>query len=145
MTKGKKQMVGTQRCRIEFGLAAGESERTIAKEIGVSLSTVSREIRKHTYESFKGCYGRANQCVHRQDCKLTGVCGDCPAKGAPCVRCSYRNCSRFCDRVEYIDCSQRLLRTAKVCNGCPDEKRCHKRKLFYVASRAQDDYRRVLK
>ena len=41
--------------------------------------------------------------------------------------------------------SQRLLRTAKVCNGCPDEKRCHKRKLFYVASRAQDDYRRVLK
>ena len=97
-------MDGTGRCRIEFGLAAGESERTIAKEIGVSLSTVSREIRKHTYESFKGCYGRANQCVHRQDCKLTGVCGDCPAKGAPCVRCSYR----------------------------------------YVASRAQDDYRRVL-
>ena len=92
-------MVGTQRCRIEFGLAAGESERTIAKEIGVSLSTVSREIRKHTYESFKGCYGRANQCAHRQDCRLTGVCGDCPAKGAPCVRCSYRNCSRFCRRV----------------------------------------------
>ena len=81
MTKGKKQMTGTQRCRIEFGLAAGMSERTIAKEIGVSLSTVSREIRKHTYESFKGCYGRANQCVHRQDCKLTGVCGDCPRSG----------------------------------------------------------------
>ena len=144
MTKGKKQMTGTQRCRIEFGLAAGMSERTIAKEIGVSLSTVSREIRKHTYESFKGCYGRANQCVHRQDCRLTGVCGDCPAKGAPCVRCGYRNCSRFCDRVEYIDCSQRLLRTGKVCNGCPDERRCHRRKLFYVASRAQDDYRRIL-
>ena len=91
-------MGGAERCRIEFGLAAGMSERAIAKEIGVSLSTVSREIRKHAYESFKGCYGRANQCVHRQDCKLTGVCGDCPAKGAPCVRCSYRNCSRFCSR-----------------------------------------------
>ena len=137
-------MDGTQRCRIEFGLAAGESARSIAKEIGVSLSTVTREIRKHTYESFKGCYGRTNQCVHRQSCKLTGVCGDCPAKGAPCVRCSYRNCNRFCDRVEYIDCSQRLLRTAKVCNGCPDEKRCHRRKLFYVAAHAQDDYRRTL-
>ena len=137
-------MGGTGRCRIEFGLAAGESERQIAKEIGVSLSTVSREIRKHTYESFKGCYGRANQCVHRADCRLTGVCGDCPAKGAPCVRCSYRNCNRFCDKVVYIDCSQRLLRTAKVCNGCPDEKRCHRRKLFYVASRAQDEYRRNL-
>ncbi len=144
MKKGKKQMDGTQRCRIEFGLAAGESARSIAKAMGVSLSTVTREIRKHTYESFKGCYGRTNQCVHRQDCKLTGVCGDCPAKGAPCVRCSYRNCNRFCDRVEYIDCSRRLLRTAKVCNGCPDEKRCHRRKLFYVAAHAQDDYRRTL-
>ena len=144
MTKGKKHMDGTGRCRIEFGLAAGDSERQIAKAIGVSLSTVSREIRKHTYVSFKGCYGRANQCVRRADCRLTGVCKDCPAKGAPCVRCSYRNCNMFCGHVEYIDCSQRLLRTAKVCNGCPDEKKCHRRKLFYVASRAQEDYRRDL-
>jgi IS30 family transposase len=144
MKKGKKHMDGTKRCRIEFGLAAGESERQIAKAIGVSLSTVSREIRKHASASFKGCYGRANQCVHRADCRLTGVCGDCPAKGAPCVRCGYRNCNRFCDKVEYVDCSQRLLRTAKVCNGCPDERRCHRRKLFYVASRAQDEYRRDL-
>ena len=137
-------MGGTERCRIEFGLAAGESERQIAKEIGVSLSTVSREIRKHTSVSFKGCHGRANQCVHRADCRLTGVCGDCPAKGAPCVRCSYRNCNRFCDRVGYVDCSRRLLRTAKVCNGCPDERKCHRRKFFYIASRAQDEYRRDL-
>jgi len=112
-------MNGTQRCRIEFGLAAEESARSIAKEIGVSLSTVTREVGKHTYESFKGCYGRTNQCVHRQDCKLSGVCADCPAKGAPCARCSYRNCNRSCDKVEYIDCPKRLLRTCKVCNGCP--------------------------
>ena len=56
MTKGKKHMDGTKRCRIQFGLEAGESARTIAKEIGVSLTTVTREISKHTYESFKGCY-----------------------------------------------------------------------------------------
>jgi IS30 family transposase len=144
MKKGKKQMDGTQRCRIEFGLAAQESARSIAKEIGVSLSTVTREIRKHTYASFKGCYGRTNQCVHRQDCRITGVCADCPAKGVRCAICSYRNCNRSCDKVVYIDCPQRLLRTGKVCNGCPDERRCHRRKLFYVASRAQDDYRRTL-
>ena len=137
-------MAGAQRCRIEFGLSAGESARSIAKALGVSLSTVTREISKHACESFKGCHGRANQCVHRQDCKLTGVCGDCPAKGAPCVRCSYRNCNRFCANVEYIDCSKRLLRTGRVCNGCPDEKRCHRRKLFYVAAHAQEDYRRTL-
>ena len=53
MVKGKKQMDGTHRCRIEFGLSAG-------------------------------------------------VCKDCPAKGAPCARCSYRNCNRACPEVEYI-------------------------------------------
>lgn len=135
-----------QRCRIEFGLAAGESKRQIAKETGVSSSTVSREIRKHIRESFKGCNGRANQCVHRAGCKLVGVCADCPAGNAsvPCVRCVYRNCNKFCAGVEYIDCPQRLERMGGVCNGCPDEKAYRKRKLFYVASRAQDEYRRDL-
>ena len=93
-------MDGTKRCRIQFGLEAGESARAIAKEIGVSLTTVTREITKHTYESFKGCYGRSNQCVHRQDCRLTQVCRDCTAKGARCAVCSYRNCNRFCGKVE---------------------------------------------
>lgn len=41
MTKGKKQMDGTKRCRIEFGLAAGESKRLISKEIGVNLSSLT--------------------------------------------------------------------------------------------------------
>jgi IS30 family transposase len=46
--------------------------------------------------------------------------------------------------VQYIDCAQRIKRTAQVCNGCPDEKSCHRRKLFYVAVRAHEDYRKVL-
>ena len=144
MTPGKKHMDGTKRCRIQFGLEASESARAIAKAIGVNLSTVTREIRKHTYESFKGCYGRSNQCVHRQECRLTQVCGDCTAKGARCAVCSYRNCNRFCDKVQYIDCSDRLARAAQVCNGCPGMKSCHKRKLVYDAVRADGDYRRVL-
>ena len=72
MTKGKKQLDTPKRCHIEFGLATSQSARTIANDIGVSLSTVTREIRKHTYESFKGCYGRTNQCINRADCKLSG-------------------------------------------------------------------------
>jgi len=144
MTKGKKHLDGTGRCRIQFGLEAGESARTIAKDIGVNLSTVMREIRKHTYESFKGCHGRANQCVHRQNCRLSCICTDCTSKSARCAVCSYRNCNKVCDKVEYIECPKRLLRTAQVCNGCPDEKRCHVRKFFYVAKNAQEDYRRVL-
>ena len=144
MEKGKKHMDISMRSRIEFALAAGYSARTIAKDIGVSLSTVSREIKKHSYESFKGCYGRTNQCIHRTDCRLSGVCRDCPGSGVPCRRCSYRNCNKYCEKVQYIDCDQRTKRTAQVCNGCHDEKSCHKRKLFYIAVRAHEDYRKVL-
>lgn len=144
MKKGKRHMDISMRSRIEFALAAGHSIRTIARDIGVSLSTVSREIRKHTYESFKGCYGRTNQCIHRTDCRLSGICKDCPGNGVPCRRCSYRNCNKYCEKVQYIDCAQRTKRTAQVCNGCPDEKSCHKRKLFYIAVRAHEDYRKVL-
>ena len=35
MTKGKKHMDGTKRCRIQFGLEAGESMRAIAKAVDV--------------------------------------------------------------------------------------------------------------
>ena len=111
MKKGKRHMDISMRSRIEFALAAGHSTRTIARDIGVSLSTVSREIRKHTYESFKGCYGRTNQCIHRADCRLSGVCKDCPGNGVPCRRCSYRNCNKHCEKVQYIDCAQRTKRT----------------------------------
>ena len=59
--------------------------------------------------------------------------------------CSYRKCNRVCGKAEYIDCEKRRRRTGGVCNGCPDEKRCRLRKLFYIARRAQEDYRRTLK
>lgn len=117
MTKGKTHLDGTKRCRIESGLREGESGKAIARAIYMHVSSVTREIRKHACESFKGCYGRANQCVRRQECRLTQVCGDCTARGARCAVCSFRNCNRFCGRVEYIDCPKRLLRTAQVCNG----------------------------
>jgi len=144
MVKGKKQMVGTQRCRIEFGLAAGESLRTIAGEIGVHLSTVSREIAKHTYASDKGTYGHRNRCVKRQDCQVRGLCADCRGSNVRCALCGLCRCNAFCGDFQPVECAKRLARTAQVCNGCPDEKRCHTRKYFYVAEHAQKDYERVL-
>jgi len=145
MKKGKEHMGGARRCRIQSGLDNGESGRTIAKAIDMHLSSVMREIAKHAHESFKGCYGRSNQCIHRQTCTFSRVCKDCKALGARCSVCSYRNCNRFCSRVEYIDCEKRHARTGKVCNGCPEEKRCHKRKFFYNAKQAQEEYERVLR
>ena len=145
MAKRKTHLTVSQRCRIEFGLAAGESLRTIAKEIDVHPSTISREIEKHSCTSTKGCYGRMNQCIHRQDCKLSNLCGThCPGSGAPCSRCSIHNCNTICSNVKFIGCEKRDARTAKVCNGCQNEKSCHKLKKFYIAHKAHEDYLKVL-
>lgn len=144
MVKGKKHLNISKRSHIEFALANGDSLRKIAKDIGVGISTVSREIKKHTYESFKGCSKRKNQCVHYKNCTLSGICKDCSIINIPCKMCSYRNCNQYCENVEYTDCSKRIKRSAQVCNGCEEIKNCHKRKLFYVATCAENDYRKVL-
>lgn len=141
MVKGKNHLGGAERCRIEAELAMGTSCRQIAKKLGKSLSTITREICKHTCISFKGCYGRFNQCLHRAKCAVTNICGDkCQGKEAPCARCSHRNCNRICPQVEIVSCKKRLCRPGKVCNGCPDEKQCHTQKVFYVAKKAHNDY-----
>ena len=145
MVKGKKHLDLVKRANLESGLKDNKSLKSMGKEFGVSTSTLSREITKHTYESFKGCYGRANQCVHRASCTVHDICNDCPGSGSRCAVCSFRRCNRICAKVEHIDCEKRHLRTAGVCNGCPDEAKCHLRKFFYIATRAQEDYEKKLR
>lgn len=145
MKKDKKQMTSAERLRIETELALGTSCRQIAKKIGKSLSTVMREIHRHACISFKGCYGRFNQCIHRAKCKVTNICGDkCPGKGAPCARCSLRSCNQLCSQVERFVCEKQQLRPGKVCNGCIDERHCHIQKRFYIAEKAQNEYLKTL-
>ena len=76
MTKGKTHLGPVKRAGLELGLGCGKSLKAMGRELGVSASTLSREIRKHTYESFKGCYGRGNQCVHRAMCTVHDICSE---------------------------------------------------------------------
>ena len=144
MVKGKKHMSPVDRAEIEAGLRAGKSLKLIARETGRSTSTVSREVAKHAYASDKGTQLRPNQCVHRQDCEVTGLCKNSQCRGVRCAICGFNRCNALCDKCERIGCEKRLVRPGKVCNGCPDEKRCHVRKYFYIASRAQEDYGTLL-
>lgn len=144
MVKGKKHMSPVDRAEIEAGLRMGKSINLIARETGRSTSTVSREVAKHTYASDKGTQLRPNQCVHRQDCRVTGLCGNPQCRGVRCAVCGLNRCNALCGRCERIGCGKRPARPGKVCNGCPEENRCHVRKHFYIANRAQEDYRALL-
>jgi len=137
-------MSPADRAAFEAGLRMGKSLKQMGREFGRSASTLARELKKHTCLSTKGLYGRGNQCVHRQDCQVRGLCKDAKGCSLRCALCGYRRCNQVCGKCEFIDCAKRRRRTGGVCNGCPDEKRCHLRKHFYVAARAHEDYRRTL-
>jgi IS30 family transposase len=107
-----------QREKIEEGLNAKKSLSSIAKEIGVTPSTVIREIvRNRRDDGYSTSVWRANNsCVHRYDCKLKGVCGvrGCKRK---CSVCQSHKCKKYCkDYSEHI-CA-RIAGAPYVCNGC---------------------------
>ena len=56
MTTPYRQLTQGQRYQIEGGLAAGESQTSIAKQLGVHPATISREVRRNSsqasYEAF---------------------------------------------------------------------------------------------
>ena len=55
-------MSPADRATFEAGLRMGKSLKQMGKLLDRSTSTLARELKKHTYLSTKGLYGRGNQC-----------------------------------------------------------------------------------
>lgn len=114
----------------------------IAKTLGKSRSTISREIRNHLVTVKKGGYSRAfNECVHRFACKKTGICESKPDCTRNCRFCS--QCNENCADFEKESCS-RLSQSPYVCNGCSYKNKCTLEKKLYVAADAYKEYRKTL-
>lgn len=61
----------TKRLMIQSNLNEGASLSSIARLIGVSASTVSREIKTHRIKDNHVTRFHHNSCVHRKECKGT--------------------------------------------------------------------------
>lgn len=134
----------TNRIEIERGLRERWSFNKIARHLGVSRSTVLREIRKHLQSSEKGAKGRVpNRCIHRSACDRHFLCASCnrPRQNRKCSTCGH--CNAVCPDFEELIC-ERLQRPPYVCNGCGDEWKCVLHKKFYIASAAQKAYEELL-
>ena len=63
----KIHLTEEDRLQIEYRLKNGESLSKIAKALGKSTSTISREIQNRSMESDKGAVGRIiNRCIHKR-------------------------------------------------------------------------------
>ena len=139
----KKHMVAQDRGDLQRGLERRENLGAIAKELGRSPSTISREIKNHLQVVHKGCRGSSfNDCIHRHDCELINVCPDCTnIHHSKCKYCG--KCIMYCSQYEKEICPL-LTKAPYVCNSCANRDSCTLEKKFYKATIAEEEYKELL-
>lgn len=138
-----KHLKMEERSAIENGLNQRKSFNEIAKEIGKSPSTVSKEVRKHLMQETTGSSGSGhNSCKYRMGCTEKGVCKICYQQHKTnCWSCG--KCNGVCPKYEEEICSK-LSSPPYCCNGCIKRRRCTLTKSFYKAHKADEAYRNNL-
>lgn len=141
-----KHLTLADRIIIENMLRENKSIGSIAERVGKSKTTISREIRKRAIDSQKSAaYRIPNRCTKRYECRKSGVCPDeeCTQyrKAKECHHC--KRCNANCKDYEEEKC-ERLMKPPYVCNGCETERKCVLRKKYYLAVKAEKQYRYTL-
>lgn len=134
-----KHLSVEQRVIIEDRLNKNQSIRSISKELGVSPSTVLREISRNSTTE-KALH---NNCKYRKECKHRGLCTE-PYCKRLCSYCKIANCNTFCTEYEPDKCPK-LDEGVTVCNACSSKRLCVKEKHYYKAILADEKYRKGLK
>lgn len=136
MGKNKgKQLDLSKRKVLAQGLEDGKTATAIARSLGCHKSTVSREVLKYRYLSFKGedRPSLCSTCSKNQTCTLRHRCGrmTCSAK---CVGCKSLE---VCDKYVKIKC-HRDNRFPYVCVNCPFINSCKKNHYLYSPEKANE-------
>lgn len=136
------------RQEIEEGIRDGRSAGEIARRVGVSPSTVTREVKANRTFRYKKARPGANlsvRCARRGDCSRAGTaCEGCPTRLTMCRDCRTRQCVFSCPGFERRACPA-TERWPYVCpGGCPKRGWCGFPKASYRAADADAAYRERL-
>ena len=118
-----KHLSFDDRKKIQECIEKGFHKSQISKEINKSISTISKEIKKHRQLKFRNLCDDPKDCIYLKDCKV------CISK---CRDYTEKKCLR---RDRYIG----------ACNNCPNIKRCRLTKYFYRAKYANEKYQYTLR
>jgi len=129
-----KHLTFEQRVIIEDRLNKKLSIRSIAKELGVSPSTIQREIKRHSQIS----PAAGNDCKYRYDCDVKGLCQK-PGCNRKCKKCTNKRCKVFCKAYEKEDCFKLIASPYRLCNGCQFSI-CNNERRYYIADSAEKNY-----
>lgn len=129
---------------IQRGLRENLTFTEIARNIGCSPDTISKEIRNHRYKkAFDSRRVRPNYCKYRDTCRKKNICKK--KKGykckIPCRKCT--SCNTLCPDFVHYPC-QKTVRAPYVCNGCR-KTTCIFDKYLYNADHAHREYQEKLR
>jgi IS30 family transposase len=146
MPKSKgKHLSREDRDAIEAGIGDGDSARRIAKGIGVSASTVTREVKANrTVREKKAAPGArlAVRCVRYRDCQASGsACKKCSTKLTTCKNCKTRSCINTCPDFRRTMCPTTESWPYVCLRNCPKRGYCGYPKCRYGAADADGAYR----
>jgi IS30 family transposase len=142
MTNKYKQLTLCERRTIEHSLDKQESFKSIARALGRSTGTISREVQRNSVQLKSGGFGVPfNECKHRSSCMEQWICEKEECRREYCRGCKL--CNHVCSRFEPDYCT-RLDKPPYVCNGCRVRTRCSLAKFVYKAKTAQNIYEQTL-
>ena len=144
-TKGnRKHLTLSDRIIIEKGLLNGDTFTSIASAINKDISTVSKEVRKHSQVTERKNMDFAPiPCANRDVCSLRNLCKtDCTWICKKC-RLPGQKCVNICPNYKPRVC-ENLLKAPYVCNGCGKRINCLMEKKIYSSKYADDCYRSML-
>jgi len=125
-----------ERCDVQQLLNAGQSVSRVARSLGRSVSSVTREIRRNRrddgYRSTPTSVVRL--CTHFRSCEIKGLCRMCSTRR--CANCRKVRCTNICEHFVADVCLHNDS-APFVCNGCASLSGCHKHRYRYDAKTAQ--------
>ena len=122
-----------ERIVIECGIYEKLKLNEIAKKIGKSPESISREIRNNrTIATGEHPFGK--DCCFAGECKAKELCGKAGCSKR-CVSCREYDCREICTRYNNSPCSV-LSKPPYVCNVCGRRRKCKADRAYYIAQQA---------
>ena len=128
---------------IEIGINNQCSAGEIARKLGISTSTVTREVKNNRTDYFRENkhWNKSLRCQYFDNCTQKGnACRCCKSPYTYCKKCTSCNCYDSCKNFKLKYCSK-CSKWPYVCRGdCPEKGRCPLPRPYYKAYEAQEHY-----
>ena len=123
----------SERVAIEAGIYRRDSLEKIAKDIGISRKSLSKEIRQNRTLAPAAKFN-GKDCRFAAECTRQCVCGDYFCRHE-CVYCRKIDCRTLCAAYATLSC-KKIESPPYVCNVCQLRRGCACDRAYYVATQA---------